>query len=197
MKEIKFGQDGDFEEERFVNIVNANLANDIGNCLNRTLTLLKKNCSSTLPMDSTQVPEDHPIREMCERQMPQVPKGYESLDFAMASEAILAISGRSNQFLEESAPWTLFKSESVADREKAEETLVSILEALRIVAIALSPITPTLSRKIYEQLGLGQFHADSMGWEETAWGGLRSGQQILKPKPVFARLEMKETETMA
>ncbi|QDZ20826.1 methionine--tRNA ligase [Chloropicon primus] len=197
LKEINFGQDGNFEEERFVNIVNANLANDIGNCLNRTLTLLKKNCASALPLDSASVPVDHPVREVCERQIPLVPNRYESLDFAQASEAILAISGRSNQYLEESAPWTLFKSEEKEDRAKAEETLVSIMEALRIVAIAISPITPRLSGKIYTQLGLGEFDPENVSWEDTAWGGLRSGQKIAKPKPVFARLEMKTEEVLA
>jgi methionyl-tRNA synthetase len=192
LKEINFGQDGDFEEERFVNIVNANLANDIGNCLNRTLTLLKKNCQAELPMDSSSIPSDHPVRLMCEQQVPLIPQGYEHLNFAQAAESILAISGRSNQYLEEAAPWTLFKSEDDADRKKAEETLVSILEALRIVAIALSPITPTLSKKIYNQLGLGDIAESEVGWEATEWGALEAGQKVLKPKPVFARLEMKE-----
>lgn len=197
LKEINFGQDGDFEEERFVNIVNANLANDIGNCLNRTLTLLKKNCESTLPLDASAIPADHPVREVCEEQLPLIPAGYESLDFASVSEAILAISGKSNQYMEEAAPWTLFKSESEADRAKAEETLVSILEALRIVSIAIYPITPTLSEKIYTQLGLGEFDP-LMDWEESSvWGGLSAGQKIVKPKPVFQRLEIKETESVA
>merc|ERR1712176_1754837 len=95
------------------------------------------------------------------------------------------------------APWTLFKSESEADRAKAEETLVSILEALRIVSIAIYPITPTLSEKIYTQLGLGEFDP-LMDWEESSvWGGLSAWQKIVKPKPVFHRLEIKETESVA
>ncbi len=194
LKEINFGQDGDFEEERFVNIVNANLANDIGNCLNRTLTLLKKNCASQLPMGSAEIARGHPVREVCEREVPRVPEGYEAMDFARAAEAILAVSGRSNQYLEEAAPWALLKSESEADRRKGEETLVAILEALRIVAIALSPITPQLSEKIHRQLGLGEWDPEAVAWTDTEWGQLGAGHQIAKPKPVFARLELKETE---
>ena len=197
LKEINFGQDGDFEEERFVNIVNANLANDIGNCLNRTLTLLKKNCGSTLPLAAADIPADHPVRKVCEEKIPLVPEGYETLDFGLACEALLAISGRSNQYLEESAPWTLFKSEEEEDRKRAEVTLVSIMEALRIVAIAMSPITPTLSERIYAQLGLKPMESQGMGWDGTAWGGLEAGHKIVKPKPVFARLEMKEEAPVA
>ena len=197
LKEINFGQDGDFVEERFVNIVNANLANDVGNCLNRTLTLLKKNCGSRVPMDSGDISEDHPVRLECERRIPEVPAAYEGLDFAKAAESILAVSGRGNQYLEEAAPWALFKSEDEGDRRKAEETLVAILEALRVVAIALHPITPGLSARIHEQLGLPGAGPQAAGWEGTAWGGLREGQEIAKPKPVFARLELEEAETVA
>ena len=88
-----------------MNIVNANLANDVGNCLNRTLTLLKKNCGSRVPMDSGDISEDHPVRLECERRIPEVPAAYEGLDFAKAAESILAVSGRGNQYLEEAAPW--------------------------------------------------------------------------------------------
>ena len=103
-------------------------------------------------MDSGDISEDHPVRLECERRIPEVPAAYEGLDFAKAAESILAVSGRGNQYLEEAAPWALFKSEEEGDRRKAEETLVAILEALRVVAIALHPITPGLSARIHEQL---------------------------------------------
>jgi methionyl-tRNA synthetase len=66
---LSVSQDGDFSEERFRNIVNANLANDIGNLLNRTLNLLKKNCGGEIPADSATVPLDHPLRRVTEEQV--------------------------------------------------------------------------------------------------------------------------------
>ena len=97
--------------------------------------------------------------------------------------------------MEEVAPWSLFKSESSADREKAEQVLVSILEALRVVAIVLSPVTPELSQKIYAQLGCEGF--DAVRWEDAHWGVLKEGHVVNKPKPVFQRLEIKATESVA
>jgi len=114
------------------------------------------------------------------------------MDFGKACEAILMISGKCNQYMEESAPWTLLKSDSEDDKKKAELILVSILEALRIIALALSPITPTLSCKIYTQLGLSGF--ESVQWASCQWGLLEEGHIMPKPKPVFARLEKEKVD---
>lgn len=195
LKEIPFGQDGDFKEDSFVDIVNAHLANNIGNCLNRTSNLLKKNCASTLPLDAESIAQENPIRRVVEESVPLVGPAFEALDFGAACEAVLSISNRCNQHMEEVAPWSLFKSESSTDREKAEQVLVSILEALRVVAIVLSPVTPELSQKIYAQLGCEGF--DAVRWEDAHWGVLKEGHVVNKPKPVFQRLEIKATESVA
>ena len=105
-------QDGDFSEERFRNIVNANLANDVGNLLNRTLNLLKKNCGGALPIDAAAVPADHPLRALAQDKAPAVAAAYERLRFDQACAEALTISGRGNQLLEETAPWTAFKKGS-------------------------------------------------------------------------------------
>nr|CAB3496709.1 unnamed protein product [Digitaria exilis] len=142
LREVEFGNDGDYSEERFINIVNAHLANTIGNLLNRTLGLLKKNCKSTLAFDSIAAADGIPFRE-----------NVENLD------------------------------------------LVIILETMRIIAIALCPIAPSLSLRIYSQLGFTEDQFRLLRWEDTKWGGLKAGQVMMEPKPVFARIETETEET--
>ncbi|CAI7805572.1 unnamed protein product, partial [Closterium sp. NIES-53] len=163
LREIEFGSDGDFSKERFVNIVNANLANTIGNLVNRTLGLLKKNCSSTLSIDSASLPLDHPLRATTAASMATAAACYAALDFSGACEAILAPAAAGNGFLEERAPWSKFKKGG-ADAEEAAADLVAVLETARCVAVALSPITPTLSQNIYMQLGFTAEQFSAIQW---------------------------------
>ncbi|CAI5495626.1 unnamed protein product [Closterium sp. Naga37s-1] len=137
LREIEFGSDGDFSKERFVNIVNANLANTIGNLVNRTLGLLKKNCSSTLSIDSAYLPLDHPLRTTTAASMATAAVCYAALDFSGACEAILVPAAAGNGFLEERAPWSKFK-QGGAEAEEAATVLVAVLETARCVAVAFS-----------------------------------------------------------
>ncbi|KAL4424484.1 hypothetical protein ABPG77_006793 [Micractinium sp. CCAP 211/92] len=189
LREIVFGQDGDFSEERFRNIVNANLANDVGNLLNRTLNLLKKNCGGELPLDSAAVPDDHPLRALAAEKAPVVAAAFDRLRFDQACEAALSISGRGNQYLEEVAPWTAFKKGSEEDKAAAAAALVAVLEAVRVVAVLLSPVTPSLSARIYRQLGLPEEAFAGLQWSDTEWGALRAGHAMPQPQPVMQRLE--------
>ncbi|CAI5479624.1 unnamed protein product [Closterium sp. Yama58-4] len=191
LREIEFGSDGDFSKERFVNIVNANLANTIGNLVNRTLGLLKKNCNSTLSIDSAALPLDHPLRTTTATSMETAAACYVALDFSGACEAILAPAAAGNGFLEERAPWSRFKRGG-AEAEEAATDLVAVLETARCVAVALSPITPTLARSIYTQLGFTAEQFSAIQWADTHWGGLNAGQQTAEPAPVFARIEQEE-----
>lgn len=94
MREVVFGQDGDYAAERFRDTVNAALANDLGNLCNRCLGLLKKNCDSAFPAASTAVPADHPLRAAVEAAAPAAAAAYEDLAFHDAIAAALTISGR-------------------------------------------------------------------------------------------------------
>lgn len=189
LKEVDFGQDGDFSEKRFREIVNAALANDIGNLLNRTLNLLKKNCGGTLPADSSAVPEASPVRQLAQQQVAVVASHYEQLSFGKAIDAIQKVSARGNLFLHEKEPWSAFKKGSAEEKEQASMVLQEVLEAARVVAVMLCPIVPSFARLIYLQLGFTDQQFEDLTWEDAQWGGLKEGQVTAKPKPVFGRLE--------
>ncbi|EER92662.1 methionine--tRNA ligase, chloroplastic/mitochondrial [Sorghum bicolor] len=193
LREVEFGNDGDYSEERFINIVNAHLANTIGNLLNRTLGLLKKNCKSKLAFDSIAAADGGLFRDNIENLVDKAKHHYENLLLSSACETVLEIGNLGNLYIDEQAPWSCFK-QGGESAEKAAKDLVLILETMRIIAIALSPITPSLSLRIYTQLGFTEDQFRLLRWEDTKWGGLKAGQVMSEPKPVFARIETEAEE---
>nr|XP_043618541.1 methionine--tRNA ligase, chloroplastic/mitochondrial [Erigeron canadensis] len=189
LREVEFGNDGDYSEERFINIVNAHLANIIGNLLNRTLGLLKKNCQSTLVADSTVAAEGNVFKDTVEKLVEKSKVQYESLLLSSACESVLEIGNAGNLYIDGHAPWSLFK-QGGASFDSAAKDLVLILEAMRIIAVALSPVTPRLCLRIYQQLGYTEEQFNAATWNDTKWGGLKGGQVMAPPIPIFARIEI-------
>lgn len=208
MKEVAFGQDGNFSEAAFRDVVNACLANAVGNMLNRTLGLLRKNCAGQLPEGASaaaaallQTAEEgssssssgmhHPLQQACADAVAAAADAYGRAAPHAAIDALLGIAAAGNLYLEQTAPWTAFKKGSDAEREAAGRVLVVVLEASRILAVALSPVTPALSARVYAQLGLGGEPLEGrVTWAaDTAWGGLTAGTQTADPAPVFARID--------
>ena len=91
--------------------------------------------------------------------------------------------------MEEVAPWTAFKKGSDAEKDAAASALVAVLEAVRIVAVMMSPVTPGLSSRIYAGLGMSPEQFERLRWGDVQWGGLLEGQTMPKPQPVFARMQ--------
>ncbi|WZY87848.1 hypothetical protein YC2023_044583 [Brassica napus] len=183
IREVEFGNNGDYSEDRFVKIVNAHLANTIGNLLNRTLGLLKKNCESTLAVDSTIAAEGIPLKDTVEKLVEKAKTNYESLSSSTACEAVLEIGNAGNSYMDQSAPWMLFKQGGVS-AEAAAMDLVIILEVMRIIAVVLSPVAPCLSFEDIFTAWLG----------DTKWGGLKGGQVMAQANPVFTRIELSAEE---
>jgi methionyl-tRNA synthetase len=197
LKEIEFGGDGDFNESRFVNVVNANLANDLGNLLNRTLKMVHKYCDACVPVltESERVAES-PLKAIADTLETKVFQAYNSLAFGEACEAVLTLVKTGNKYIDEQAPWSLFKQQQKA---LAEQVLYSVLESVRLAAYLLSPIIPDTSTAIYQQLGFSVDFNDkaltnaSISYATHAnWGTLPPGQPIGEPQPVFRRLEFLE-----
>lgn len=186
LTQMEFGKDGDFNEERFRDKVNASLANDIGNLLNRTLGLLAKNCGGVLPIAAADIPQSHPLRSLVPDQVSKAAEAYDRLAFHEAAAAALALSSRGNLYLQETTPWIALKKGTDEEKEAAQAVLVAVLETARIVAVLLSPLIPALSQRILTQLGLPSHELD---WSETEWGTLQNGHSVAKAQPVFQRLE--------
>ncbi len=195
LKEIEFGKDGDFSETRFVNILNADLANDLGNLLNRTLGMLKKYCQSNIPaLTTADYLADHPLKKIGSDLGDRVTKAYEALQFSQACEEIFNLVRASNKYIDESAPWSLYKQ---GKQTEVEQILYAVLESVRLAAYLLSPIIPNLSSDIYQQLGFSvdfnartQVNQIAPFIQHSQWGQLRANQNLPKARPVFSKLEL-------
>jgi methionyl-tRNA synthetase len=217
LKEIEFGQDGDFNEARFVEIVNADLANSLGNLVNRTLNMAKKYCQGRVPdCNAADISNDNPLKILGRDLGAQVDIAYHKLAFRDACEAIFNLVRSSNKYIDDLAPWTLFKQDR---HSELAQVLYSVLESARLSAYLLSPIVPKISTDIYQQLGLdidfdlvcynnnggdniatqntvnselptsgGQVPGEN--WEHhQEWGILQANCQLGEPHPIFTKLE--------
>lgn len=185
LTEIELGKDGDFSEGRFVDVLNADLANDLGNLLNRTLTMLKK-YQPDYRIPAVGIPADHPLKTLAETLAPLVAAAYEGMDPGSAARKALSLAQASNKYLDEQAPWTLHKQ---GQNERVVQILYAVLESVRWVAVLLSPLIPALSLKILQQLGFSLADTLQLRWDPDAtWGQLPPGQEPQPPTPVFQKI---------
>jgi len=197
LKEIEFGRDGDFSETRFINVLNADLANDLGNLLNRTLKMAHKYCGASVPDVSREaIQADSTLSAIGRELGDRVAQAYNALAFSQACEEILSLVKAGNKYIDDQAPWSLYKQ---GQKQAVEQILYTVLESVRLAAYLLAPITPKLSTTIYQQLGFpvdfnDQFliNASAPFVPHTSWGTLPPKQPLGEPQPVFQRLELLE-----
>lgn len=194
LKEIEFGRDGDFSESRFINVLNADLANDLGNLLNRTLKMAGRYCGGIVPEVSVAAfNNDHVLQTTGGKLAEQVQSAYERLAFSEGCESILNLVRASNKFLDETAPWSLFKQ---GKQKETQLVLYAVFESVRLAGYLLSPIVPGLANSIYAQLGfVGDFNDPNIGQlfsfaSHSQWGTLPPGQPLGEAKPLFQRIEL-------
>jgi methionyl-tRNA synthetase len=183
MREITYGRDGSYTFDAFKLRVNADLANNLGNALNRTLGMLEKNFAGEVPAD---VPEL--TRELAERVDAVASRAEAHMaryEIQEALEAIWGLIDAVNKYIDTQAPWALAKA---GETEKLGGVLYGVLEALRAVTILVSPFIPQLAEKLWVQLNPGAPLAEQR-WGDLAWGGLRAGTQTNKTGPVYPRIE--------
>ncbi|MFM8937296.1 MAG: methionine--tRNA ligase [Vulcanococcus sp.] len=186
LRDIPFGDDGDFQQQRFSDLVNNDLANTIGNLLNRTSTMARKWFAEAVPPAGPASGSDHPLALASASASGTVLNSLEQLDFRSAAEAALQLAISANGFLNEQAPWSRMKQEGSRDQVGAD--LYAVLETARIVALLLAPLLPDLSQRMLSQLGQGEA---GVGWpQQLNWGGLHAGAPLPEPSPVMARLEL-------
>lgn len=193
LREIEFGKDGDFSEPRFINVLNADLANDLGNLLNRTLKMAVRYCDSKVPaVNADEFPDNHPLKSKGHFLYREVQSAYAALQFSQVCEAVLGLVRASNKFLDDQAPWKLYKE---GQQAQTEAVLFAVLESVRLAAYLLAPVIPNISNAIYQQLGiLADFNdkaiAASLPFETHAsWGLLAANQSLGTPTPIFQRID--------
>jgi methionyl-tRNA synthetase len=181
LREVPFGYDGDFSREALVGRINSELANDLGNLLNRTLTMIERFAKGLLPQPHDHARTDSLLRDQATQLSGLVDAHLAKLEFNRALEGIGGVVQVANQHIDKSAPWKLAKD--AANQPILQTALYDAAEALRIVALMLSPFMPHTTEAINRQLGMTGPLPDAQ------WGGLQPGTAIAKGKPLFPRIE--------
>ena len=180
MSDIATGKDADFSEERLIERYNADLANSLGNLLNRTLSMAHRYRDGTVQKTGG----DSPLPAQTVDLLREYGQAMSAFEIHTALEQILEFVTTCNTYIEMAAPWKLAKDQSAA--EKLDHVLFVLAEALRIVAVLVAPILPVASREILYQLNWTQ---DS-SLNDANWGGLPSRHRLGKPVPLFPRIEI-------
>jgi methionyl-tRNA synthetase len=196
LKAIEFGNDGDFSEPRFVDVVNADLAKNLGNLLQRTLKMAKKYCDGCIPAVAVDaIAPDQVLKTKGMALAEQVAQQYEALAFSQVCDAALALTRAGNKFIDDQKPWDLYKA---GQQSEVEELIYCVLESARLVAYLLSPIVPGISTAVYQQLGYDiEFDRHDIGSiapfaDHAGWGLLPPGQAFNNPQPIFQQLPTPE-----
>jgi methionyl-tRNA synthetase len=185
LRDIPFGDDGDFQQQRFTDLVNNDLANTIGNLLNRTSSMARRWFADAVPPAGGAAASSHPLAAAALLAKQQSELAWERLDLRPAAEAALQLAITANGFLNDQAPWKLIKQEG--EQAQVAADLYAVLEATRQVAVLLAPLVPDLSARMLAQLS----QAGAASWPDSlAWGLLPSGRALPEPQPVMARLEL-------
>lgn len=196
LRDIPFGEDGDFQQQRFLDLVNNDLANTMGNLLNRTSSMARKWFDGGVPPAGAGAAADHPLARRAAATATILDGAMEALEFRTAAEALLELAAEANGFLSEKAPWKAIKdSERRAD---VAADLYAVLETCRWLAFLLAPILPDLSGRMLGQLDQARPDAilplagdRSSPWLQLRqWGQLQEGMALPEPEPVMQRLEL-------
>jgi methionyl-tRNA synthetase len=181
LREMTFGQDGDFSIEGLLRRYTDDLANDLGNLLHRVLPMIVRYREGRVPTPTSPNPVLHAAAQRAARTWEDAVK---LLDFRRGLEGIWAFLATANRFIDRTAPWTLAKS---GKDEELHQVLYSAAEAIRIAALLVAPIMPNSADEIERQLGLQNWHRR---WcQAYEWGLLPGGQHIAQPTPLFPRTE--------
>jgi methionyl-tRNA synthetase len=186
LREIVFGQDGNFSYDALVNRYNSDLANGLGNLASRTLTMIRQYREGAVPASGGS-PE---IAALAAQTIGSVAAAFDNLEFSKGLEALWALLAAADKYIVEQAPWALAAKKEEPSIAKLDETLYTAAEVLRIACILLYPVIPGSTEKIWEQLGMREPLA-SIQSEGLRWGQLSTGQVIGTVAPVFPRVDAK------
>lgn len=187
LREINLGSDGNFSRDALINRINSDLANDLGNLLNRTIGMISKYHGGVIhKVDIEDNEFDTDLKKSIEDTIKSVTEEMNNMELGRAIKGVWALISRTNKYVDETAPWILAKDETKADRLKA--VMYNLAEALRIIAILIEPYIPNTSPKIYAQLGVEVPKQYLL--TDAVWGGLVDGTKVEKAQPIFPRIEV-------
>lgn len=183
LSEMPHASDGSITYETLIERYNSDLANTIGNLVNRTIAMQKKYFDGVIQPNDTAEPLDDEVKALAVKTLSDVDKCFNEYKIADSIECILTLARRLNKYIDETMPWALAKDESKKARLGA--VLYNLLEGIRYLAILLKPYMPDTSKEILSQLNTDVTDYDSL----LTFGGLKAGESVGEPKVLFSRID--------
>lgn len=191
MRAVPFGNDGVFTPEDFIGKINFDLANDLGNLLNRTVAMINKYRGGQIPeLKSGVTAFDKDLEDVAANTIKNFEEQMDSVHFSNALDEVWKLVARSNKYIDETEPWILAKDET--KKNELDSVLAHLAASLRLVAILIQPVMTHTPKEIFAQLGL---NSDDMAIQGVSYFDLPAGAQVVaKGTPIFPRLDVEEEQ---
>ena len=188
LREIVFGNDGNFSRDALITRINSDLANDLGNLLHRTVSMIEKYHGGVVTNTGVIEAVDEDLMALVKTTTENFAKDMDAMEINSAIKGVWALISRANKYIDETAPWILAKDEAKAAR--LQTVMYNLAETLRVVAILVAPFIPSTSPKIYTQLGL-EVPAEFL-LTDAEFGKMADGTKVQKGEPLYPRIEIAE-----
>jgi len=195
MRDVPFGQDSSFTYEGLIQRYNADLANDLGNLANRTVSMIHQFFTGVLPAKIGRIDElrgEREVGELARQTLPEFRRHFDAFDLSRALEVVWQFIARVNKYIVETQPWTLAPGARNSDPTRLGLILYTAAEAVRFAGVLLYPVIPRSAGRLWKQIG-GEGKLEDQRLDDLRWGGLKPGTRFGEPEIIFPRLDKEPT----